>query len=201
VGSLQAHPFHVEFGVGLTRSAPLGLEKEGHIKGALTLEHRLDRPAQLMRQNAQRFTLIMLFLQTSEKLLTFRISAEEQGGGFGKGPLKVRIADFVAGSPQTFASGFLAPFDQAGLRGEVLHSGKTADVMDFIKESQAQDFSNTGHRLQPVEGVGIVLLGRVEDREFEVFEQLIIVGDQSQVDLDGLLHGCFLKACASDRHA
>jgi len=35
--------------------------------------------------------------------------------------------------------------------------------------------------------MGIVLLSRFEDKEFEVAEHLIIIGDQSEVDLNGLL--------------
>ena len=66
--------------------------------------------------------------------------------------------------------------------------------MDVIEQHEAQDVSNTRYGLQQVEGVGIVLLGRFEEIEFEVFEQLILVGDQSQIDLDGLLHGGIVKA-------
>jgi hypothetical protein len=42
---MQAHPLRVQLGAGLTRSAPLGLEKDIHIKCHLTLEHIIDRPA------------------------------------------------------------------------------------------------------------------------------------------------------------
>ena len=52
MGSVQAHPFNVELGVGLTRSAPLGLEKEVHIKGRLTLEHIIDGSTEFMSQDA-----------------------------------------------------------------------------------------------------------------------------------------------------
>jgi hypothetical protein len=66
--------------------------------------------------------------------------------------------------------------------------------MDFIKEHEAQDVSHTGYGLHQVKGVGLVLLGGVEEREFEVFEPLILIGDQGQIDLDGLLHGASVKA-------
>ena len=39
-----------------------------------------------------------------------------------------------------------------------------------------------------------MLLGGFEDIEFEVLEQLIIIGDQVQIDRDGLLHGRLIKA-------
>jgi hypothetical protein len=59
-----------------------------------------------------------------------------------------------------------------------LAAGKAADVMDVIKEHPAQDVSHTGYGLQPVEGVGLVRLGGVEEIEVEVLEPLILVGDQ-----------------------
>ena len=40
--------------------------------------------------------------------------------------------------------------------------------MNFIKENEAQNLSDTRNSLQPVEGVGIVWLGRFEEREVEV---------------------------------
>jgi hypothetical protein len=66
--------------------------------------------------------------------------------------------------------------------------------MDFIEQHEAQDVSNTGYGLQQVERMGIVLFGRVEEIEFEVFEPLIIRGDQGQIDLDGFLYGAIVKA-------
>ena len=42
--------------------------------------------------------------------------------------------------------------------------------------------------------MGIVVFGGFEDIEFQVFEQCIVIGDEGQIDRDGLLHGCFLKA-------
>jgi S1-C subfamily serine protease len=42
--------------------------------------------------------------------------------------------------------------------------------------------------------VGIVLLGGVHDRQLEVGEEIIVIGEQSQVDFDGLVHGGIVKA-------
>jgi hypothetical protein len=42
--------------------------------------------------------------------------------------------------------------------------------------------------------MGIMLFGGFEDIEFAVLEQLIIIGDERQVDFDGLLHGGIVKA-------
>jgi hypothetical protein len=42
--------------------------------------------------------------------------------------------------------------------------------------------------------MSIVLLGGFQDGEFPVLEQLVIIGDERQVDLNGLLHGEIGKA-------
>jgi hypothetical protein len=68
-----------------------------------------------------------------------------------------------------------------------LHPWKAGNVMDVVEPYEAEDFSNTGHRLQQVEGIGIVWLGGFKDVELPVTEELIIIGDQGQVDLDVLL--------------
>jgi hypothetical protein len=75
-----------------------------------------------------------------------------------------------------------------------LHAGKAVDVMDFIEQHEAEDVANARDGLQQVEGIGIMLLGGFEDREFEVLEQGILIGDQVQIDRDGFLHGRRIKA-------
>ena len=45
---------------------------------------------------------------------------------------------------------------------------ETADVMDFIEEYETQDLADAGHRLQPVEGVRVGLLGPAHDGQLHV---------------------------------
>ena len=70
-------PLRVQLGAKLTRSAPLGPSEYVHIESCLALEHVIDRPAQLMRQDAQGFTLVMRVLQTAQKLLALGIVTQE----------------------------------------------------------------------------------------------------------------------------
>jgi hypothetical protein len=49
-----------------------------------------------MSEDAQGFTLVMLFLQTAQKLLALGVVTQEESGGFRKGPLEVRVADLLA---------------------------------------------------------------------------------------------------------
>ena len=73
------------------------------------------------------------------------------------------IADFVARGPQAFTGRFLATFDQAAIRGEVLHAWEAADVMDFIEQHETENLANAGYGLQQIQGVGIMRFGGFED--------------------------------------
>jgi hypothetical protein len=99
----------------------------------------------------------------------------------------VGVADVLARGAQTFAGGCFRTRDQATLRDEVLPPWEAVDVMDFVEQHEAEDCSNTGHRLQQVERMSIVWLGGVEDVELQSAEEHIVLGDQGQVDLDVLL--------------
>src|SRR4029450_7147912 len=111
-------------------------------------EHVVDGPSKFMGQDGQRFSFAMFFLQAGQKLLSVGIVTQEQRGRFGKAPLEVGFTDFLARGTQAFASRFLAAFDQARVRGKILYAGKAADVMDFIEQHEAEDFANTGYRLE-----------------------------------------------------
>jgi hypothetical protein len=90
---------------------------------------------------------------------------QEPRGSFGQGPREVRVADVLARGTHTFASRFLAAFNQARVRGKILYAWKAADVMDVIAPHEAADFANTGSRLEQLEGMGLVLLGGVHKRQ------------------------------------
>ena len=66
---MQAHPFSVEFGAGLTRSAPLGTQELLQIKGCLAFQHEIDRPSEFVSSDTQGFAFVMLFLQPGQLLL------------------------------------------------------------------------------------------------------------------------------------
>jgi hypothetical protein len=94
---IEAHPLHVQLDARLTRSAPLAIKEFVHIKGRFAREHVIDGPSQFMSQDGQGVALTMFFLQAGQLFLPCRIVAQEQRGGFGKGPLEVRVPNFLAG--------------------------------------------------------------------------------------------------------
>src|SRR5262245_60353375 len=95
-----------------------------------------------MRQDGERFSFIMLFLQADQVLLALGIVPQEQSGGFGKGPLEMGVADVLARDAQALASGFFRTLDQATIRDEVLHPWEAGNVMDFIEQHEAEDCAN-----------------------------------------------------------
>jgi hypothetical protein len=137
-----------QFGLGLSRSAPLAPKKDVHLKSHLTLEHRIDRPGQFMRQDAQGFAFVMFFLQAGQIFLPLRIIAQEQRGRFAKGPFEVGVADFRACSAYTFAAGFLAALDQTAIRGAILHPWKAVDAVDVAAQHEAENLADTGDGLE-----------------------------------------------------
>jgi hypothetical protein len=134
-----------------------------------------------MRQDAQGFPLVMLLLQTAQQLLALGIVTQAESGSFRKGPLEVRIANVFARGAQACATRFLAAFDQAARRGEVLHAWETVDLMNFVEQHEAEDFPHTGYGLEQIEGLSIVVLGGFPDGELQVLEQFIIIGDERQI--------------------
>jgi hypothetical protein len=60
--------------------------------------------------------------------------------------------------------------------------------MHLVEQEQTQNFANAGNRLEPVEGLGIVLLCCPEDRQLDVAQQPIIVVNQRKIDFDAFLY-------------
>jgi hypothetical protein len=169
-------------------------KKDVHLKSHLTLEQILDRPGQLMRQEAQGFAWVMFFLQAGQIVLPLRISAQEQRGRFAKGPWEMGMADFRARGASTCAPGFLAALDQTAIGGEVLHAGKALDAVDVVEQHEAKNLADTGDGVEQIQGMGIVRLGRLDHREFSIAEQFIIIGDERQIDRDVLVERSLVKA-------
>ena len=93
---MQAHPLGGQVDRKLPRSAPFGTEEQGHIKGGFALAQVIDRPAHLMRPDAQGFAFVLFFLQAGQIFLSRFVVTPAQGSRVGKGPLEVRMADFLA---------------------------------------------------------------------------------------------------------
>jgi hypothetical protein len=61
--------------------------------------------------------------------------------------------------------------------------------MDLIQQHEAEDFADPRHRLEQVEGLRIMRLGRFDDVSLQVAEERVIVADQREVHFHTLLDG------------
>jgi hypothetical protein len=126
------------------------MEELVYINGRLALDHIIDSPCQLVRQDGQRFPLAACFLHAGQVFLPGGIVAQEQNGDLGKGPLEVAVANFFARRAQSLASGFLGTLDQTPIGDNILHPGEAGNVVDFVEQHEAEDLANTGHGLHQI---------------------------------------------------
>ena len=120
--------------------------------------------------------------------------AQAQRGGLGKGPREGGLADFFTRGAQAFPPGCLAALHQACVRGAVVHAGQAADVMACLQQHEAEHLANAGHGLSQGAGLGIVVRGGCEEREFQILAERVVRGDEGQIDRHGLVHGCIVTA-------
>jgi hypothetical protein len=96
------------------------------------------------------------------------------------------VAAVLARGAHTVAGRFCRPLAHAPRRDEVRPPWEAVDVVAVVAPHTAADWSNTGHRLQQVEGRGIVWLSGFAELAFQVAEECSVLGDQGQVARDGL---------------
>jgi hypothetical protein len=153
----------IQFGTRLAHAAPLRIEKRAHVEGRLSWAHVVDGTSQLMGEDGQGLALAVVLLQAGQVFLPHRLSPEEQDRGFGEGPLEVGVANFCPRGPLTLARRFFGALDQPAIGDELLDPWETVDVMNLIAQHQTEDLANPWHRAQPVEGVGVMLFGGVDN--------------------------------------
>ena len=159
-----------QFGRRLTYSPPLTLEKGGKIKHHLPFQHRVDRPGELMSQDRQRFPLAVFFLSAGQRLLARRLVAEEADCRFREGPCARRSADLRAGGARALPGRFLGACDQATIGHKILDPRAAGDLMALGEQDQTQNLANAGDRLESVQGVCVVRLGRLPERQCAIAE-------------------------------
>jgi hypothetical protein len=133
--------------------------------------------------------LAVFFLQSGQVLLACGIVPEKEHRRFREGPLEIGIAPLGPCCPVAFASRFFGTLDEAAIGDEILPAGETLDVVDLIQQDEAQDFPDAGHRLEPIQGIGVVLLRRFDNVQLEIVEQRVLVPNQRQVHFRALLPG------------
>jgi hypothetical protein len=106
----------------------------------------------------------------------------------------MRLANVVAGGPGACASRFSGTLDETTVGGKILHTREALDIMNLVEQHEAEDLADAGHRLQQIQGLGVMMLGGFHDGQFKVTQQLIVVGDKGEIDFDAFLHSRIGKA-------
>ena len=123
-----------------------------------------------MREHRQRLAFPMFFLQAGQILLACKMVAEEADRRFGEGPLEICIANLRAGGAIALPRRFLGAFDQAAIGHKILDPREAGDIMDLVEQHQTQNLADAGDGLEPVQGLCVVLLGRLYDGQFDIAE-------------------------------
>ena len=56
------------------------------------------------------------------------------------------------------------------------------DVVAFVPQHATEDLADAGPRTQQIQGVGVMVLGRFEEKEFPGAKQMLVVGEEREVD-------------------
>jgi hypothetical protein len=98
------------------------------------------------------------------------------------------MADFRAGGAETFPRRFLGALDQTAIGGTILPPRATVDLMDVVEPHAAEALADARHRVQQLQGLGVMGLGRFADGAFDVAPQRIVGGDERESHCDALVH-------------
>jgi hypothetical protein len=71
--------------------------------------------------------------------------------------------------------------------------------MACIAQHEAENLAKTGHGLPPLEGVGVLVFGGLDEGQLPPGEQLVVVGAQSQVIRNAFWPGGIGKALGTPR--
>jgi hypothetical protein len=159
------------------------------LAGRLTPYHGVDGPRELMGDDRQGVARPRCFLQARPILLAGGMVPEKSPGGFGAGPCARGMTKLRAGGAGVFPRRVLGAFDQAARGHTILHPGQAHHIMHLIQADQRQDVAKPGDRWPPVQRLGLVWLGRVDEGSLQGVESLVVVSHEPEVDRKTLWHG------------
>ena len=97
------------------------------------------------------------------------------------------MPDLGAGGARPLPRRCLGACDHAAGGHTILDPWEAGDILHLIEQHHTQNRADAGDGLPPVQGLGIVLLRRLDDRQFSLAAQPIIMVNQGKVDRNALL--------------
>ena len=180
----QAAPSVTQGGCRLACSPPCALEQGVQSAHDPPWQHGRDRPGQLLRQARQGLALPVCFLSAGQRLVARRMGAEAQDRRFGKGPRERRVAALRAGGARTLPGRCLGACDHAARGHAILDPWDAGEVLHRLQQHATQDRAETRDGLEPGQGVGLLLLGRLHHGPRQVPPPLVISVEEGAVHRD-----------------
>ena len=183
----QAAPIVTQCGCRLACSPPLALEQGVEIEPDPPLQPVIDRPGQLRGEDRQGLALPVFVLSAGQRLVAHRMVAEAQDRRFGQGPLEIGVAALGAGGAIALPGRFLGAFDHAALGHEILDPGEAGAVRHLIHKPETQELAHAWDGLEPVQGVGLRLLRRLDHGQLQIPQPLVILVAEGEVSRKAFL--------------
>ena len=79
------------------------------------------------------------------------------------------------------------PLDETTRRGKIRHPWEALDSMHVVEQHEAEDRPDAGHRVEQIQGLGVLVLGGCADGAFDVTPQRIVGGDERKIDCNTFL--------------
>ncbi len=98
------------------------------------------------------------------------------------------MAELRAGGAITLPRRCLGACDQAAVGHKILDPRDAGEIMHLVEQHHSHNLADAGDRWEPVEGLGVLRLGRLHDRQFDIAASRVIAVNQGEVDFPTLVH-------------
>jgi hypothetical protein len=137
-----------------------------------------------------------VFLRSfAEACLSLGMIPQASDGRGGDRPQERRLADVGPGGARAFSGGCRGTRDAPTRGSERVDPRAAGDVVEVVPQPEAEALAEARHRTPPLQGVGLMALGRFEHSEVDVAKPRIVGGDAREVDRDTLGHRGLDQTC------
>ena len=118
------------------------------IEHGFVLEHEVNRPGNLDRQDGIGFELVGPGFQPLGQRSDYCMIAFGDHRGFTEGPAQIRVAELGPAQAFDLAGTGHRAFDQSRVTQEILHGRESLDITDLVEDSGSEVFANARYRLE-----------------------------------------------------
>ena len=183
----------------MRRARPLGScwlsrHKALHVEGRVSLKHEVCRSSRFVSEDAERLSSFVLSAQLPGELLTRIVPPQKTNHSLGECPFEVGVADLGTAGSELATTGALGALDQTGVRSEFLHTRKTVNVVDLMKQGERNDRTDTWNGTQEVIGLGFIRLDGPDEISFDLLDRRVEMTNDLEIRLDHQTGAAVLEA-------